>query len=92
MPRLDAFSQGTDERPEGSATLVLQVAALNAGRGVRLTGPGIARDVRLDVAGLPAWFWNDWHANHGRAPRGVDVVLSAGTVIAALPRTVQVEA
>jgi alpha-D-ribose 1-methylphosphonate 5-triphosphate synthase subunit PhnH len=91
MPRLAAFDAGSDLFPDHSATLILQVPALAAGRGRRLAGPGIAGEARLDVTGLPASFWPDWADNHASFPRGVDVVLSAGTVIAALPRTTRVE-
>jgi alpha-D-ribose 1-methylphosphonate 5-triphosphate synthase subunit PhnH len=91
MPPLAALEQGTAEHPDRSATLVVQAWALNAGRGMRLRGPGIARESRLEVGGLPDAFWKDWRDNHARFPRGVDVILSAGTVIAALPRTVQVD-
>lgn len=91
MPSLDSFAQGTDEHPDRSATLIVQVQALNAGHGVRLAGPGIAREHRLEVAGLPSWFWDAWRTNHGRFPRGVDVILSAGTLVAALPRSVRIE-
>jgi alpha-D-ribose 1-methylphosphonate 5-triphosphate synthase subunit PhnH len=90
LPPLEAFDPGTDEHPDRSATLVVQVEALGAG-GRRLAGPGIAREAFLDARGLPDAFWTAWRANHERFPRGVDVVLSAGTVIAALPRTVRVE-
>jgi alpha-D-ribose 1-methylphosphonate 5-triphosphate synthase subunit PhnH len=91
LPWLEAFDNGTDEYPDRSATLILQVEALNAGRGRRLTGPGIAREARLDVAGVSDRLWAEWRANHALFPRGVDLVLSAGTVVAALPRSVQVE-
>ena len=55
-----------------------------------LTGPGIADEARLDVAGVPERFWT-WAAdNHAQFPRGVDLFLSAGHVVAALPRTTRV--
>jgi alpha-D-ribose 1-methylphosphonate 5-triphosphate synthase subunit PhnH len=91
LTTLDCFDAGTDEAPDRSATVIVQVAALGGGRGRRLRGPGIARDTRLDVRGLPAAFWAGWRENHARFPRGVDVILSAGTTLAALPRTTAVE-
>jgi alpha-D-ribose 1-methylphosphonate 5-triphosphate synthase subunit PhnH len=90
MPRLDTFEAGTDERPDLSATLVIQVAALAAGRGARLTGPGIERETRLEVSGAPA-LWPGLRANAARFPRGVDVVLCSGPRLAAVPRTTRVE-
>jgi alpha-D-ribose 1-methylphosphonate 5-triphosphate synthase subunit PhnH len=91
MPGLEAFDAGTAEHPERSATLIVQVQALIGGTGRRLAGPGIAGEVRLDVAGVPTLFWAWASDNHARFPRGVDVFLSAGRVIAALPRSTRVE-
>ena len=91
MPPLSAFNAGTAEYPDRSATLIVQVRALIGGTGRRLTGPGIAGDAHLDVAGVPESFWTWVSANHALFPRGVDVFLSAGQVIAALPRTTRVE-
>ena len=90
-PPLDALAQGTDEEPHCSATLIVQVAALAAGGGWRLRGPGIEAEHRLRVAGLPEGFAARWAANRAGFPRGVDAVLCAGRDLAALPRTVAVE-
>jgi alpha-D-ribose 1-methylphosphonate 5-triphosphate synthase subunit PhnH len=91
MPGLDAFDAGTAEHPERSAKLIVQVQALIGGTGRRLMGPGIAGELRLDVAGVPAPFWTWASNNHTRFPRGVDILLSAGQVLAALPRSTRVE-
>jgi alpha-D-ribose 1-methylphosphonate 5-triphosphate synthase subunit PhnH len=91
MPSPDTFDSGTAEYPERSATLILQVQSLLGGTGRRLRGPGIADEARLEVAGVPDAFWTWMAANHALFPCGVDVVLSAGRVIAALPRTTEVE-
>lgn len=87
---LDAFSAGTDEEPEGSATVVLQVAGLGAGETLRLTGPGLAAEQALDVDGLPDGFAGFWSVNSRLFPRGIDVILCAGDLLAALPRTVRI--
>jgi alpha-D-ribose 1-methylphosphonate 5-triphosphate synthase subunit PhnH len=91
MPRLDTFDAGTAEHPERSATLIVQVQTLFGGSGRRLTGPGIAGETRLEVVGPPDAFWAWVAGNHALFPRGIDIVLSAGRVIAALPRTTEVE-
>jgi len=91
MPALGAFNAGTAEHPERSATVIVQVWALIGGAGQRLRGPGIADEVRLDVAGVPAPFWAWVSDNHALFPRGVDLFMSAGQVIAALPRATRVE-
>ena len=91
MPPLDSFDAGSDEFPDRSATLIVQVARLRSGVGRRITVPGIGRETFLEVGGLPGRFWKEWRRNHARSPRGVDVILSVGTQIAALPRTARVE-
>ena len=91
MPELAAFDGGTDEYPDRSATLLVQADDLTAGTGRRLSGPGIATETWFDVGGLSARFWEAMRGNHGRFPRGIDVVLTAGASLAALPRTTWVE-
>jgi alpha-D-ribose 1-methylphosphonate 5-triphosphate synthase subunit PhnH len=89
---LAGFVAGSDEGPETSATLILQVAALGAGRALRLSGPGLAAPTTLRVDGLAADFVAEWAANHRLFPRGIDLVLCAGNHLAAFPRTLQIEA
>ena len=91
MPELGAFDAGTDEYPDRSATLIVQVGSLIAGSGLRLSGPGIATEARLQVNGLPSPFWEAMRDNHARFPRGVDVLLTAGPSLVALPRTTWVD-
>ena len=88
---LSELEAGTEEEPERGATLILEVAALEDAPGWRLTGPGIRDAHRLRATGSPAGFLGDWATNRARFPRGVDVILCAGTRIAALPRTVRIE-
>lgn len=91
MPQMDVFDAGTDEYPDRSATLIVQARTLSAGHGLRLTGPGIETEARLEVHGLAASFWEALRANHARFPRGLDVLLTAGASLAALPRTTWIE-
>jgi alpha-D-ribose 1-methylphosphonate 5-triphosphate synthase subunit PhnH len=91
MPPLDAFDAGSDERPDRSATLIIQVGALHGSRGRRLIGPGVDGEARLGVQGVPRGFWDAVRANAARFPRGVDLLLCAGHQLAALPRTTRVE-
>ena len=87
---LDGFHTGTDEEPEGSATVILQVAEFGGGETLRLRGPGLAAEGALAVDGLPAGFRAFWQANRRLFPRGIDVILCGGDEIAALPRTVEI--
>jgi alpha-D-ribose 1-methylphosphonate 5-triphosphate synthase subunit PhnH len=91
LPDLAALPAGGDETPETSATLILQVAALGSGAPLRLTGPGLQEPAVLAVDGLDGAFVARWADNRALYPRGVDLVLCAGTTLAALPRSVTVE-
>lgn len=88
---LAAFSQGTPEYPDRSATLIWQVADLANDRGVLLTGPGIKNSTRLHIEGVPLDFWAQWTANHQQFPLGVDIVLVTADRLAALPRSIEAE-
>jgi len=91
LPALTEFSSGSDEEPHLSTTVIIHVTALNGWAGRRLSGPGIRDHAILGIDGVPDRFWAELAANHRRFPCGVDVILTAGTALAALPRTVRVE-
>lgn len=81
---LDAWPAGTPEHPDRSATLIVEVPALD-GPGPRLTGPGIEGEARMplpDPAALAA--------NAARYPLGVDLILTCGDRVAALPRSARI--
>jgi alpha-D-ribose 1-methylphosphonate 5-triphosphate synthase subunit PhnH len=90
LPDLAELPHGTDETPETSATVILQISALTAGRRFVLEGPGLRHPTGLRVAGLPADFASIWERNHRLFPRGVDLILCAGNQLTALPRSVSV--
>mgnify|MGYP000053042447 CR=1 FL=1 len=92
-PPLGELAAGEDRYPDRSATLVIEVPGFEAGgeRGWTLRGPGIERTARLAVDGLPADFSTQWRRNGGLFPQGVDVILTCGTRLVALPRTTAVE-
>jgi alpha-D-ribose 1-methylphosphonate 5-triphosphate synthase subunit PhnH len=90
LPDLVALPAGTDEMPETSVTVILQVRALGSGRRFMLEGPGLRWPAELRVDGLPADFISIWQRNHALFPRGVDLILCAGSRLAALPRSVTV--
>jgi alpha-D-ribose 1-methylphosphonate 5-triphosphate synthase subunit PhnH len=90
-PSLARFNPGSDEFPEGSTTVVIQVADLAANGPLTLRGPGIERAHRIAVAGLPDDFWAERDAANASFPRGVDVILACGRHVVGLPRTTRVE-
>lgn len=91
LDRLDRFDIGTDERPDLSSTVIVQVSGLVAGEGMRLTGPGIQSINRIHVEGAGAKFWNCVRANNQLFPRGVDLILTTDDSVVCLPRTTVVE-
>jgi alpha-D-ribose 1-methylphosphonate 5-triphosphate synthase subunit PhnH len=90
-PGSSAFHLGTDEAPEASATLILQIASLTTGRRYRLEGPGLRQPAILIADGLPPDFAAIWQRNHALFPCGIDLILCAGNRLAALPRSVSVQ-
>lgn len=100
VPRLDTFRQGSDETPEKSATLIVQMANLDdmpadnmlADGAWRLSGPGIDGTAGLRIEGLRGGLAEELADNRARFPRGVDLILCTETRVAGLPRTTKVEA
>jgi alpha-D-ribose 1-methylphosphonate 5-triphosphate synthase subunit PhnH len=90
LPPLDAFALGSDEYPERSATLVIEVSDLTASAGIVLRGPGICGETRFGVSGLPARFWEERVALTELFPRGLDVLFVSGDQLAALPRSTRI--
>jgi alpha-D-ribose 1-methylphosphonate 5-triphosphate synthase subunit PhnH len=87
LPALDTFALGSDEYPDRSTTLVVEIAGLRAGKGHTLSGPGIAGSARLAVAGLPDGFWRERETLAVLMPRGLDVIFTCGPRLAVVPRT-----
>ena len=92
LPDFDAFSLGSLEYPDRSATLVVQVRDLADDRGWRLTGPGIDGEALLEAGPLPKDFVARRGDLHSLFPRGLDFIFVAETRAAALPRTTLIEA
>lgn len=89
-PPLSAFHPGDAKYPDRSTTLLVQVPALVGGRCATLEGPGIKGRSALAPEGLGAGFWAQVQANHDHFQFGVDLILAAGDLIAALPRSTRV--
>lgn len=84
------FSTGTADFPDRSCTVLLQVGSLREGEGLTLTGPGIKCVRQLRVDPLPSGFVQRWAVNRESFPCGTDLILIAGSEIAALPRSVRI--
>lgn len=83
----DGLALGTQDYPDRSATLIIEVEAFGRGEPLRLAGPGIKDRTELAVAGLPGGFRKLIDENRTLFPRGVDVLLTAGRDLVALPRS-----
>jgi alpha-D-ribose 1-methylphosphonate 5-triphosphate synthase subunit PhnH len=90
LPPLSTFAAGTQEYPDRSTTIVLEVPAFEGGQDYILSGPGIQDSTTINVAGLPAPFEGLWKENNALYPRGVDLVLVSGLEMICLPRTVRI--
>jgi alpha-D-ribose 1-methylphosphonate 5-triphosphate synthase subunit PhnH len=80
------FRAGEPAYPDRSATLIVEREKLVAA-GHRLTGPGIEDQALLNLPETTAFA-----ANHARFPLGFDVIFTAGSQLAALPRSTRTEA
>jgi alpha-D-ribose 1-methylphosphonate 5-triphosphate synthase subunit PhnH len=87
VPSFERFALGTPDYPDRSTTLILQVATLTSGPEWTLSGPGIRGATSLRAGSLPDDFEARLAENRALFPRGVDLLLVAGSELAALPRT-----
>jgi len=92
LPALDRFAFGSNEYPDRSTTLILQVESLTQGPPLELCGPGIDGTAVLQAAIQPANLFERLDINRTLFPRGIDVVLVADDAIVAVPRTTRLAA
>ncbi|OHV79657.1 phosphonate C-P lyase system protein PhnH [Ensifer sp. LCM 4579] len=87
IPGFDQYALGSQEYPDRSTTLVIEVEALTGGRRMTARGPGIKGEAVVAPKGLPDVFLDLWTANRAIFPRGVDLVLTTEEGVLCLPRT-----
>ena len=92
LPDLGRFSFGTNEYPDRSATLIVQVESLMEGPAFELRGPGIDGVAILQAKITPADLFERLAINAALFPRGIDVLLVDDDAITAMPRTTRVTA
>ena len=92
LPDLGRFSFGTNEYPDRSATLIVQVESLTEGPAFELRGPGIDGVAILQAKITPADLFQRFAINAALFPRGIDVLLVDDDAITAMPRTTRVTA
>ena len=91
VPDLSSLNAGTNQAPERSTTLLMQLPSLTGGAATEWSGPGLRTPRVVQLAGLPASFWAQWQDNHGAFPSGVDVFFAHGSQLLGLPRTTMVQ-
>jgi alpha-D-ribose 1-methylphosphonate 5-triphosphate synthase subunit PhnH len=87
LPSLDRFAFGSNEYPDRSTTLILQVESLTDSPIVELQGPGIDGMAALCASIRPRDLFERLAINAALFPRGIDVVLVHDDTIVAIPRT-----
>lgn len=92
LPALDRFAFGSNEYPDRSTTLILQVESLTQGPGFELRGPGIDGAAVLQATIQPQDLFERLAINAALFPRGIDVVLVHDDSIVAIPRTTRLVA
>ena len=92
LPALDRFAFGSNEYPDRSTTLILQVESLSGGPVVELHGPGIDGTAALRASIQPRDLFERLSINATLFPRGIDVVLVDDDAIVAIPRTTRLAA
>src|ERR1700709_2532214 len=73
LPSLDRFAFGSNEYPDRSTTLILQVESLTQGQNFELRGPGIEGTASLQATIQPADLFGRLKVNAALFPRGIDV-------------------
>jgi alpha-D-ribose 1-methylphosphonate 5-triphosphate synthase subunit PhnH len=91
LPPLDRFALGSNEYPDRSTTLILQVDGITSGPAYELTGPGIDGTAVLQAT-IPGNLLEQLAINATLFPRGIDVVLVHDDAIVAIPRTTRLAA
>jgi alpha-D-ribose 1-methylphosphonate 5-triphosphate synthase subunit PhnH len=84
------FTQGSQEYPDRSTTIVLQVDNFDSGAPLTLSGPGIETMATISPTPMPRHFSAQWKQNRARFPRGVDLILVSADAIVCLPRTARI--
>jgi alpha-D-ribose 1-methylphosphonate 5-triphosphate synthase subunit PhnH len=88
LTELSIFRGGTEEQPETSTTLLVQVESLEGGQKVELRGPGILDKQNIALK-LPEHFWQFWKSSHQTYPLGIDIFFLNQNLVMGLPRTVK---
>jgi alpha-D-ribose 1-methylphosphonate 5-triphosphate synthase subunit PhnH len=90
LPNLAELKNGDEYSPDHSATVIREVTGLEAGRGLKLRGPGIQGETHVYASQLDVGFIAQWQELNQRLPRGVDIFLTCVDQLCGLPRTTRI--
>lgn len=90
LPPVDQFYAGDPKYPDRATTLIVVCAALEGGQAIHLEGPGMAETREISPVGLPEDFWSQVRADRSAFQLGVDIILTSGDQIIALPRSTRI--
>ena len=96
---IEDFRSGTEDYPDRSTTLIVQVPQLQARRDASsakgipllLSGPGIEHIAPFSIGGAGRDFIERWRARRSLFPCGNDLFLVCGDSLAAIPRSTVME-
>lgn len=86
---LSPYAKGTQEYPDRSSTIIIQISSFEEGETYTLSGPGIETITKVKIANLPLFFLDQWQTNRDHYPRGVDIIFVTENALMCLPRTTQ---
>ncbi len=87
--RPESWPMGEPAYPDRSATLIVEIAALEGGAVLELSGPGIDGVAQM-AAVLPEGAAAVLMANAARFPLGLDFFFTAGARVVGLPRSTRI--
>ena len=91
-PRSTRFALGSNEYPDRSTTLILQVESLTQGPASSCAAPASTAARSLQASIEPSDLFERLAINATLFPRGIDVVLVADDAVVAMPRTTRLVA
>ncbi|KAF0185232.1 MAG: phosphonate C-P lyase system protein PhnH [Hyphomonadaceae bacterium] len=87
---LRIFNQGDAKYPDCATTVIVETPALEGGAAITLSGPGIQSTATVAPAALDAAFWRQRAEIVSKFQFGVDLFITAGDRLFAMPRTTRV--
>lgn len=90
VSRAFEFPIGSDEYPDASATVIVQVGSLLGGSKQTVKGPGIKSTAEFAPT-VHSDFWSAWRANTELYPCGIDIIFTCESDVVALPRSSRLE-